>query len=424
MIFAEKRRRNTRRWLSSAGDNNARFSPSRAHETISAKGGTMALTTDAIDKAKSLLDSGASTFNDYQTELSRVPAFSVLLGGKELTRLDERVLSLEMTDNRGFEADELTITVDDTDGQLQLPPRGAEVSASMGWHGEALVYKGIFIVDEVAHAGPPDRLTITARSADFRDEFNVKREVSWHDITVERVVSAIARRYNLKAIISQQLMEVEIDHADQTQESDMSFLTRMAEMLGAIATVKNGSLLFILPGGGVSANGKALPSFAITRSSGDRHAFRIADRDAYTGVRAYWLDLEFGKKKKVTVKARKPAKKKVQRSSSREGDYIEGADGNVYVLRKTYNNETAAKRAAAAKWQQLKRGAAEFTLTLAYGRADLYPEQHGTVSGFKTDIDNQDWIIARASHSIDGNGFTTRLELEAKIPEWIAESEK
>ncbi|STT02876.1 Uncharacterised protein [Klebsiella pneumoniae] len=29
----------------------------------------------------------------------------------------------------------------------------------------------------------------------------------------------------------------------------MSFLTRMAEMLGAIATVKNGCLLFILPGG-------------------------------------------------------------------------------------------------------------------------------------------------------------------------------
>lgn len=383
----------------------------------------MALTTDTIDKAKALLDEGAKAFTDYQAELSRVPAFGILLGGKALTVLDERLISLEMTDNRGFEADELTITVDDSDGKIQLPPRGAELSASLGWRGEALVYKGVFIVDEVAHSGPPDTLAITARSADFRDDFNVKREVSWHDVTVERVVSAIARRYSLKPIISESLMELEIDHADQTQESDMSFLTRMADMLGAIATVKNGSLLFILPGGGVSASGKALPSFAITRSSGDRHSFRIADRDAYTGVRAYWLDLEFGKKKKVTVKARKTTKQKAARSSSREGDYLEGDDGNVYVLRKTYNSETAAKRAAAAKWQQLKRGAAEFTLTLAYGRADLYPEMHGTVSGFKTDIDDQDWVIAKASHTIDGNGFTTRLELEAKIPEWIAETD-
>lgn len=383
----------------------------------------MVLNTDAIDKVKSLLDTGARDFKAYQDELSRIPVFNVLMGGKALTVLDEKLISLELTDNRGFNADELTISVDDSQGDIALPPRGAELSISLGWQGEPLIYKGIYIVDEVSHSGPPDRIDITARSADFRDEFNVKREVSWHDVTVERIVSAIAHRYKLKPIISEQLMNDEIDHADQTQESDMSFLTRMADILGAIATVKNGCLLFILPGGGVSANGKALPEFAITRSSGDRHSFRIADRDAYTGVQAYWLDLEFGKKKKVTVRKRKKTTEKRPRSSSREGDYIAGEDGNVFVLRTTYSSELAAQRAAAAKWQQLQRGAAEFNLTLAYGRADLYPEMHGTVTGFKEAIDNQDWIIAKATHSIDDNGYQTRLELEAKIPEWIAESE-
>ncbi|ENT7588752.1 contractile injection system protein, VgrG/Pvc8 family [Escherichia coli] len=266
-------------------------------------------------------------------------------------------------------------------------------------------------------------MTVSARSADFRDEFNVKREVSWHDVTVERVVSAIAHRYGLKPQISEMLMDIEIDHADQTEESDMSFLTRMAEMLGAITTVKSGNLLFIMPGGGVNAQGQPLPSFAITRSSSDRHQFRIADREAYTGVRAYWLDLNYGKKKKVSVKRRKPPKPKKEKSSSREGDYMEGAEGNVFVLRKTYQNEQAARRAAAAKWQQLQRGAASFSITLARGRAELYPEMHGTVTGFKSDIDNQDWIIAKAEHTIDNSGFTTQLELEAKIPEWIAETE-
>ncbi|WP_148250080.1 phage late control D family protein [Raoultella terrigena] len=383
----------------------------------------MVLNTDAIDKVKSLLDTGARGFKAYQDELSRIPALNVLMGGKALTVLDEKLISLELTDNRGFNADELTISVDDSQGDIALPPRGAELSVSLGWQGGPLIYKGIYIVDEVSHSGPPDRIDITARSADFRDEFNVKREVSWHDVTVERIVSAIAHRYKLKPIISEQLMNAEIDHADQTQESDMSFLTRMADILGAIATVKNGCLLFILPGGGVSANGKALPEFAITRSSGDRHSFRIADRDAYTGVQAYWLDLDFGKMKKVTVRKRKKTTEKKPRSSSREGDYIAGEDGNVFVLRTTYSSEIAAQRAAAAKWQQLQRGAAEFNLTLAYGRADLYPEIHGTVTGFKEAIDNQDWIIAKATHSIDDNGFQTRLELEAKIPEWIAESE-
>ncbi|HBT4820143.1 TPA: phage late control D family protein [Klebsiella quasipneumoniae subsp. quasipneumoniae] len=383
----------------------------------------MALNTDTIDNAKSLLNADTQDFKNYQDVLSRIPAFNVLIGGKALTVLDEKVISLELTDNRGFNADELTITVDDSQGDIELPPRGAELSLSLGWQGEPLIYKGIYIVDEIAHSGPPDRIEITARSADFRDEFNIKREVSWHDVTVERIVSAIAHRYKLTPVISEQLMNAEIDHADQTQESDMSFLTRMADILGAIATVKNGCLLFILPGGGVSANGKALPEFAITRGSADRHSFRIADRDAYTGVQAYWLDLNFGKKKKVTVKKRKKTTENKPRSSSREGDYIAGEDGNIFVLRTTYSSEMAAQRAAAAKWQQLQRGAAEFSLTLAYGRADLYPEMHGTVTGFKDAIDKQGWIIAKVGHTVDDSGFKTRLELEARIPEWIAESE-
>jgi len=401
------------------GDNKNRFGLSRARGILRRKKGeSMALT----DLTKSLNDAGSS-YNDSLTEAVKSPGFSITMGGKVLTQLDDRIMSLSLTDNRGFDADQLSISIDDSDGMVALPPRGAELAVSFGWLGEPLIYKGLYTVDEVSHEGPADTIGVTARSADFREEFNVKREVSWHDVTVERVVSAIAHRYGLKAQISEMLMDIEIDHADQTQESDMSFLTRMAEMLGAIATVKNGSLLFILPGGGLTADGKALPSASIDRTSGDRHRFRIADRDAYTGVRAYWLDLNFGKKKKGSVKRRKSVKPKKEKSSSREGDYMEGADGNVYVLRKTYQNEEAAKRAAAAKWQQLQRGAAEFSITLARGRAELYPEMHVTVSGFKDEIDNQDWIIARAEHVIDDSGFTTRLELEAKIPDWIAETE-
>lgn len=375
----------------------------------------------SVSVISSMISGAAGSVDNILTEALKIPAFSIRQGGKVLTELSDRVLSISLTDNRGFEADQLTLELDDADGSVALPPRGAELSFWLGWMGEALVYKGVYTVDEVAHDGPPDRITVTARSADFREEFNVKREVSWHDVTVERVVSAIAKRYDLTPQISDLLIAVEIDHADQTQESDMSFLTRMAEMLGAIATVKNGSLLFIVPGGGFTASGKAIPSIAITRSSGDRHRFRVADRDAYTGVRAYWLDLNYGKKKKVSVRRRATTKKKDK--SSREGDYIEGAEGNVFIMRKTFQNEEAARRAAAAKWQQLQRGAAEFSITLARGRAELYPEMHATVTGFKADIDAQDWIISKVQHDVDSNGFTTQLNFEAKISDWIAETE-
>ncbi len=194
------------------------------------------------------LTTAAEAYVDKLSEVVKTPDFSITLGGVALTELADRITSLSVTDNNGFDADQLTLSVDDSDGVTDLPPRGAELAVSIGWLGEALIYKGLYTVDEVGHSGPPDVIDITAHSADFREEMNVRREVSWHDVTVERVVSAIARCYDLKPMISEALNDIEIDHADQTEESDMSFLTRMAEMLGAIATVKNGCLLFILPG--------------------------------------------------------------------------------------------------------------------------------------------------------------------------------
>ena len=113
------------------------------------------------------------------------PAFMLTLGGDDITdNLSHRLLSLTMTDNRGFEADQLDIELDDSDGQLAMPARGAVLSLFLGWKGSALIGKGQFTVDEIEHRGAPDTLTIRARSADFRGSLNSRREVSYHDTTL------------------------------------------------------------------------------------------------------------------------------------------------------------------------------------------------------------------------------------------------
>jgi phage protein D len=310
-------------------------------------------------QSKSATGRRGAAIQDYQSELSRVPAFSILMGGKALTQLDPRIISLELTDNRGFEADELTIAIDDSDGLIELPPRGAELSVSLGWQGEPLVYKGVYTVDEVAHSGPPDRLEITARSADFRDEFNVKREVSWHDVTVERIVSAIARRYKLTPVISEQLMSAEIDHADQTQESDMSFLTRMADLLGLLPPSK--TVAFCLSCRVVASARTAKPCRSLRSPAPVATGIPSASPTVTLTPacrRTGWIWSLAKRKKSPLRHARKRPRKAAQQR--KEGDYIAGEDGNVFVLRTTYSSEMAAQRAAAAKWQQLKRGAAEF----------------------------------------------------------------
>ncbi len=367
------------------------------------------------------------------------PDFMLTVNSKDVTaNIRDRLISLTLTDNRGFEADQLDIELDDADGQLALPVRGAVVKLFLGWKGQALIGKGDFTVDEVEHHGAPDTMTIRARSADFRGTLNSRREVSYHATTLGEVIRQIAARNNLNPMLAAGFADIAVAHIDQTQETDAKFLTRLATLYGAVAAVKAGRLLFIRPGSGLTASGKPIPQMTITRQDGDQHSFSIADRGAYTGVTASWLHTKDPKPKKVKVK-RKPkekhlralehpaAKKKkttaTKTPEAREGNYLAGSEHNVFSLTTVYATKSAAMRAAQAKWEKLQRGVAEFSLTLAMGRADLFPETPVSVSGFKSVIDAQPWLISKVTHSLGGNGYTTALNLEVLLSDVEYEAE-
>ncbi|MBK4124480.1 phage late control D family protein [Enterobacter roggenkampii] len=355
----------------------------------------------------------------FMTGKAVIPAFRVTIEEKDVTTtLAKRLISLTHTDNRGFEADQVDLELDDADGMVELPRRGAVISLAIGWKDQPLVVKGKFTVDEIEHAGTPDRLTIRARSADFRETLNIKRERSWHDTTLGAVVQEIAARHQLEHAVGQDLQAQKIEHIDQTNESDGSFLMRLAQQFGALASVKNGFLLVIRQGQGKTASGKLLPVMTITRSSGDQHRFSLADRGAYTGVVANWLNLREPKKKevvKVRRRRRKTKPKPTKAPDPKQGEYLVGTDENVLVLTRTYANKGNAERAAKSTWERIQRGAASFSIQLATGREDLFPELPVKVSGFKRQIDDADWIITTVTNTINDSGFTTSLELEVKI---------
>ncbi|MDI0779387.1 phage late control D family protein [Escherichia coli] len=349
---------------------------------------------------------------------SKSPAFSITIEGKDVTAaLDARLMSLTLTDNRGFEADQLDLELDDADGQIVLPRRGAVIQLALGWKGQPLFPKGAFTVDEIEHSGAPDRLTIRARSADFRETLNTRREKSWHKTTVGNVVKEIAARHNLKMALGKDMTDKALDHMDQTNESDASFLMKLARQYGAIASVKDGNLLFIRQGQGRTASGKPLPVITIERKAGDGHRFTLADRGAYTGVIASWLHTrEPRKKETASVKRRRKKTTTPNEQEAKQGDYLVGTDENVLVLNRTYANRSNAERAAKMQWERLQRGVASFSLQLAEGRADLYTEMPVKVSGFKQPIDDAEWIITTLTHTVSpDNGFTTSLDLEVKI---------
>lgn len=359
------------------------------------------------------------------------PAFMLTINSKDITgNISERLKSLTLTDNRGFEADQLDIELDDADGLVELPIRGAVLTLFLGWKGFALVGKGSFTVDEVEHRGAPDTVTVRARSADFRGSLNSRREESWHDTTLGGVVEAIAARNKLGSSVAPELANIPLPHVDQSQESDVKFLTRLAERNGGEVSVKAGKLLVLKAGRGVTASGKAIPLVTISRSDGDRHQFSIADRGAYTGVTAKWLHTKDPKPQAQKVKLRRKEKEKkngavahpkaktpAKEPEAREGEYMAGEADNVFALTTIFASKAQAMRAAQAKWDKLQRGVAEFSISLAMGRADLYPETPVRVTGFKRVIDEQSWIITKVTHSLSNGGFTTSLELEVKLSE-------
>ena len=186
-----------------------------------------------------------------------------------------------------------------------------------------------------------------------------------------------------------------------------------------------------------TVNGKT-----IERRYGDRHQFAIADRAAYTGVTAKWLHTKDPKPQKQRVKLkRKPkpqhlralqhpkakpvtAKKTAAKpKEAREGEYMTGEADNVFAITTVYASKAQAMRAALAKWDKLQRGVAEFSISLAMGRADLYPETPVAVKGFKRVIDEQAWTITKVTHSLSDSGYTTALELEVKLSDVEYEEE-
>lgn len=357
-------------------------------------------------------------FNPLASSDQPTPDYQILVNGKDISpKVKTRLMSLRLTDNRGFEADSIEVQLDDADGELAMPPKGATMQVRIGWKGSPLVDKGTYTIDELEHSGPPDAITIRGKSADMRGTLQQSREQSFHQQSVSSIIDVIAARHQLKAKISDNLKMEFIDHIDQANESDANFLSRLAEQFDAIATVKNGNLLFLQAGLAHNASGIALDRVDITRQSGDSHHFGVADRDAYSGVVAYWQNDKAAKRQ--TVKAKKPTEAKPSdvKVIVGEKEIMVGSNDNVKTLRHTYANKQNAERAARAMWDKLQRGVATFTIILAMGRPELFPELPVRVSGFKPQIDNSDWLLTRVEHNITDTGYTTGIELEVKNSE-------
>lgn len=318
------------------------------------------------------------------------PNYFITINNASAPFLNNHIMSIQLTENRGFDADMLQIQVDDSAGNIMLPDRNAEIQLQIGF-GMNLVDKGKFIVDAVAHSGPPDVITIGAHSADFKKEFVERKSDLYEALTLDQLVQKIASKYGYDYAVADKLKSIEIKAKQQADESDANLLTRLAEEYDAVATIKMGKLLFLERGTGKTASGQQMPVITHNRSDGDQHSYSVNDRSQYTGVEARYLLP--GKAKRKIVKI--------------------GEDGRRHRLRTIFESEEAAIIAAEKELQRIKRNSASISVKFARGKPELSAESPLKLIGYKSEIEALNWIVTTATHTLDAsNGLTTQLQAE------------
>lgn len=225
--------------------------------------------------------------------------FQIIANGADVTEIiQDRVLEIRSVDKPGLDADECTITLDDRDGRIAFPPKGATLKVSVGWEGQGLSMLGEYAVDDVGVRGPPASVVIRGKPANMRATSKTQRYGSWSNAKLADIVGDVARRNKWSAACD---VDVVVPRIDQFGESDLHFITRVARQYGATATVKTGKLIVLPRGGGRSASGKPLPVVTLTPDALIDYDINFPDRASFAAVRTKVHDRKTGKKIDLTI---------------------------------------------------------------------------------------------------------------------------
>ncbi len=322
------------------------------------------------------------------------PVYEVRANNNDITAaIRRRLLSLRVTDETGYQSDAVEIELDDRDGAIHLPRKGAALEVELGYEEMGKARMGSYTVDEVELSGPPDTLTIRAKAANMLSTFKQHKTRSWDDVTISELVDSIAADHGLDPRVGDSIRAItDRRHIDQTEESDRNLLKRLSEDYDAVSKQAGPLLLFVKRGQGKSATGQQVTPATLSREQTGGHRVTLADSGKFQAVRAHWYDMETGERTEVQA----------------------GDDEPVYTLRENYIDEATARQAARSKLDMLNRGTATLSLTLKPGNLTIRAETPLTLTGFREGVNGR-WIATRVTHEISSSGYSTQVEAETKI---------
>lgn len=322
-------------------------------------------------------------------DVSYQPAFRLVANDSDITAIIlARFVSLQSVDESGENSDSLEIVLADNDpsAPITLPPTGAELAFSLGYGGN-LMDKGIFVCDEVRVSGFPETLTICAKAAPWEQtpkgkvDFQSHKTRAWKaGVTIGAMVQKIAQEHGMAPIVAPELASVALPHIDQSEESDMNMLLRIAKKYDAIAKPAGGKLIFTKRGNATTVSGTPLPKITVDKSDCGAYEMTRSTRESAGTVVAYWHAKRAAKRHEITAGEGEPVKRLKQ--------YF----------------PTAAMALAAARAELARRARGEFKLSINFvGRPDVTAESILVLTGFRAEA-NGEWLVTRVQHALNKSG--------------------
>lgn len=329
----------------------------------------------------------------------RTPAFRVEASGSDVTDLVTRHLAeirVTLTSDRA--SDTLQIDLADDRTTLAIPAAERELRVWLGFRDSGLVPMGVYYHDESEVQLAPRLLTVRATAADLRGRSVLKapRRRAWDDVTIGDLVSAIAAQHGYQAAVDPDLAGVTIAHIDQTSESDMHLLQRVARQYDATAKAAGGRLLFLPRGRGRSA---------ATRRALQVHEYAPRERGAgeRSVISARWSVRGRPRYGRVIASYQDTATAALVHVAA-------GTGTPTYHVREPLPDRAQAEAAAAARLARLSRQTQELDLSLE-GRPTLASESVVVLRRWPHEEDSR-WSVLRAEHILSRQGYRTTVTAE------------
>lgn len=230
---------------------------------------------------------------------------AVEIYGANAALLNQRLISWEHIDAAGFESDQLTLTID-PEGLEGLPSLGGKIGLMVGYRETEMVDKGQFKVTRLTPTLFPFRLTLVATAAPFSKDdetgFKQRRTASHGPTTLGGLFRELVLQHGFSPRVAPEVSLIKIDHVDQSNETDMGFLTRLAKKYNVIAKPYDDVYVLARPGQTKSLSGKILANVTLSVTSNNRpgdHAFISATleesaREQAKGCKTCFVDAATG----------------------------------------------------------------------------------------------------------------------------------